>query len=159
MRRAAVSIFVQISTARGIRISPRDVSTSSSGVPEISSPGNCTSRTVPRGDGASASDHGGEENDRNEGRILEHGTADEVRHEILSRGQRHTLFERKQHLEPTVFFRFRDGIDAFKMKNRLPAMILAQPAGFQQEAVRLILAIGMSCKNFPQSCQAFRKIG
>jgi hypothetical protein len=44
------------------------------------------------------------------------------------------------------------------MKNRLTAMILAQPAGFQRDAARLILAIGMSYKNFPQSCQAFRKI-
>ncbi len=44
------------------------------------------------------------------------------------------------------------------MKNRLPAMILAQPAGFQGHAARLILATGMSGKDFPQSCQAFRKI-
>ncbi len=45
------------------------------------------------------------------------------------------------------------------MKHRLPAMILAQPAGFQRYAARLMLAIiRMSDKDFPQSCQAFRKI-
>ena len=44
------------------------------------------------------------------------------------------------------------------MKNRLPAMILAQPAGFQRQAARLIFAAGVAGKNFPQSCQAFRKI-
>ena len=38
-------------------------------------------------------------------------------------------------------------------------MILAQPAGFQRYAARLMLAIiRMSDKDFPQSCQAFRKI-
>ena len=38
-------------------------------------------------------------------------------------------------------------------------MILAQPAGFQRYAARLILAIiRMSDKNFPQTSQAFRKI-
>ena len=44
------------------------------------------------------------------------------------------------------------------MKNCLPAMILAQPAGFQRYAARLILAVGRSGKNFPQSCEALRKI-
>ncbi len=44
------------------------------------------------------------------------------------------------------------------MKNRLPAMILAQPAGFQRHAPRLILAIGITDKNFLQSCESFRKI-
>jgi len=44
------------------------------------------------------------------------------------------------------------------MKNGLPAMILAQPAGFQRYAARLIPAIGMSGKNFPQSCEALGKI-
>jgi len=45
------------------------------------------------------------------------------------------------------------------MKHCLPAMILAQPAGFQRYAARLILAIiRMSDKNFPQTSQAFRKI-
>ncbi len=44
------------------------------------------------------------------------------------------------------------------MKNRLPAMILAQPAGFEGHAARLILATGVSGKNLPQSCQALRKI-
>ncbi len=45
------------------------------------------------------------------------------------------------------------------MKHRLPAMILAQPAGFQRYAARLILAIiRVSDKNFLQSCQPFRKI-
>jgi len=38
-------------------------------------------------------------------------------------------------------------------------MILAQPAGFQRYAARLIpTIIRMSDKNFPQSYQAFRKI-
>src|SRR6202022_35050 len=97
-------------------------------------------------------------NNRNEGGIFEHGTPDEVRYEILSRRQSHALFERKQHLEPAEFFRFRDGIDSFKMKNRLPPMILAQPAGFQRHPPRLIFAIGMSYKNVLQSCEAFRKI-
>src|SRR2546423_8587951 len=44
------------------------------------------------------------------------------------------------------------------MKNRLSAMILAQPAGFQRYAARLILAVGKSDKNLPQSCQTLRKI-
>ncbi len=44
------------------------------------------------------------------------------------------------------------------MKHRLPAMILAQPAGFQRYAARLILAMRMSDVDFPQSGQAFRKI-
>ena len=44
------------------------------------------------------------------------------------------------------------------MKDRLSAMILAQPAGFQRYAARLIHAVGESDKNFPQSCQALRKI-
>jgi hypothetical protein len=45
------------------------------------------------------------------------------------------------------------------MENRLPPMVLAQPAGFQRRAARLILAFHMSNKNFLQSCQAFREIG
>src|SRR5690242_8580372 len=77
---------------------------------------------------------------------------------MLPRGQRHPLFERKQYLHATEFFRFRDRLDALKMKNRLAAMILAKPAGFQRQAARLIFAVGVSGKNFPQSCQAFRKI-
>src|SRR6267154_3377822 len=60
MRRAFVSMFVQISTASGINISPSEVSTSRSGVPEIPSPGNCTSRTIPSKDGASERKHGEE---------------------------------------------------------------------------------------------------
>src|SRR2546423_13852816 len=60
MRRAFVSMFVQISTANGIKISPSEVSTSRSGVPETPSPGNCTSRTVPSKDGASERKHGEE---------------------------------------------------------------------------------------------------
>src|SRR5260370_28702007 len=44
------------------------------------------------------------------------------------------------------------------MENRMAAMILAQPTRFHRHAPRLILAIGMAGKNFPQSCQAFRKI-
>jgi hypothetical protein len=44
------------------------------------------------------------------------------------------------------------------MKNRLPAMILAQPAGFQRQAPRFILAFRVSDKNFLQSCQAGRKV-
>jgi hypothetical protein len=44
------------------------------------------------------------------------------------------------------------------VKNRLPAMILAQPAGFQRHAPRRNLALGMSGENFPQSREAFRKI-
>jgi hypothetical protein len=45
------------------------------------------------------------------------------------------------------------------MKDCLAAMILAQPAGFQRHAPRLIFAIGMPYKNFLQTCEAFRKIG
>ena len=60
MRRAFVSMLVQISTASGIKISPSEVSTSRSGVPEIPSPGNCTSRTIPSKDGASERKHGEE---------------------------------------------------------------------------------------------------
>jgi len=37
-------------------------------------------------------------------------------------------------------------------------MILAEPAGFERHAPRFILAFGASHKNFPQSCQALRKI-
>jgi hypothetical protein len=44
------------------------------------------------------------------------------------------------------------------MKNRLPSMVLAQPAGFQRHPSRLIFAIGKSYKNFLQACEAFRKI-
>src|SRR5437016_14186493 len=44
------------------------------------------------------------------------------------------------------------------MKTRLSTMILAQPAGFQRHAARLIPAVGKSDKNLPQSCQALRKI-
>ena len=44
------------------------------------------------------------------------------------------------------------------MKNRLAGMILAQPAGFQRYAALLVFAVGMSDKDFRQSCQAFRKI-
>ena len=96
---------------------------------------------------------------RSRDRTFEHGTADEVRYKILSRRKRHALFERKQHLEATEFFRFRDGIDTLKMKNRLPAMILAEPAGLQRYAAGLIFAVGVSDKHFAQSCQAFGKIG
>src|SRR6266581_2111128 len=96
--------------------------------------------------------------DRRKGRSFEHRTANEVRYEILSRRQRHALFERKQHLKAAKFFRFRDRINTFKMKNRLPAMILTQPAGFQRQATRLIVAFGATDKHFPQSCKAFRKI-
>jgi hypothetical protein len=91
-------------------------------------------------------------------RIFKHGTTDEVRHKILSRRQRHALFEWKQDLKPAEIFRFRDGLNALKMKNRLPAMILAQPAGFQRHAPRLSLTLRVSDKNFPQSCQSFWKI-
>src|SRR6266849_9176616 len=45
------------------------------------------------------------------------------------------------------------------MKNRLPALILAQPAGFQRHAARLVLAVGMPHKNLPQQRQPPRKIG
>src|SRR5438034_8677489 len=58
MRRACGSIFVQISSAKGISSSPCDVSTSRSGVPANPSPGNWTSRTVPSRAGASPSEHG-----------------------------------------------------------------------------------------------------
>jgi len=47
--------------ANGIKISLPDVSTSRRGVPEMSSPGNCTSRMVPRRVGASGSEHGEED--------------------------------------------------------------------------------------------------
>ena len=56
---------------------------------------------------------------------IKHGAADKVRDEILPCRQRHAIFEWKQHVQPAEFFRFRDRLDAFKMKNRLPAVILA----------------------------------
>jgi hypothetical protein len=92
------------------------------------------------------------------GGIFEHRTTDEVRDEILSHRQSHPLFEWQQHLKPTEFLRFRDGIHAFKMKNCLTAMILAQPARFQRQEARLALAIGITDKNLLQSCEPFRKI-
>src|SRR6267143_4674864 len=61
MRRSLVSMFRQKSAASGIRISPREVSTSSSGVPEISLPGNCTSLTVPTRAGVLLGEQGEEE--------------------------------------------------------------------------------------------------
>ena len=45
------------------------------------------------------------------------------------------------------------------MENCLPAMILAQPAGLQRYASRLILAFGVSYKNFAQARKPYRKIG
>src|SRR5260370_26947531 len=77
---------------------------------------------------------------------------------MLYRRQCHEVLEGKQHLKTAECCRFRDGIDTNKMKNRLPPMILAQPAGFQPHPSRLIFAIGKSYKNFLQSCEAFRKI-
>ena len=100
---------------------------------------------------------GGSKN-RRRCRSFKHGTPHEVGDEILSRGQSHALFERQQHFEAAKFFGFGDRIHPFKMKNCLPAMILAQPAGFQRHAARLILAVGRSGKNFPQSWEALRKI-
>src|SRR5579859_1377963 len=58
MRRAAVSILVQISSASGISSSPSRVSTTSSGVPATPSPVSCTSVTLPNNAGAVAIAHG-----------------------------------------------------------------------------------------------------
>ena len=44
------------------------------------------------------------------------------------------------------------------MKNGLPAMILAQPAGFHRDRTRLDLAVRLSDKYFLKSCESFRKI-
>src|SRR4029077_2487137 len=61
IRRAAVSMREQISSARGTSSSPACVSTTRSGVPAIPSPVNCTSLTTPSKDGAVPSEHGEEE--------------------------------------------------------------------------------------------------
>src|SRR6266478_5379049 len=52
---------LQYAASRGIRISPLEVSTSSSGVPGISSPGICTSFTMPTSVGISPGEQGEEE--------------------------------------------------------------------------------------------------
>ena len=68
------------------------------------------------------------------------------------------MSEREKHIQPAKLFRFRNGINAFEMKNGLAAMVLAQPAGFQKRAARLVPAFGLADKNFLQFCEAFRKI-
>jgi len=76
----------------------------------------------------------------------------------LSGRQSDALIEWQQYIQPAEFLRFRNGFYAFEMENRLAAMILAEPAGFQRHAPRLISATGVSGENFAQPCQAFRKI-
>lgn len=61
MRRAAVSMRVQISSASGTSSSPAEVSTTRSGVPATPSPGICTSLTAPSKVGAVPIEQGEEE--------------------------------------------------------------------------------------------------
>src|SRR5258708_35466478 len=92
------------------------------------------------------------------GWLFKSGTADKVRYEILSHRQRNALLEREQHLKFAKLFGFGDGIDTVKMKNYLPAVILAQPAGLQRHAARFTRAARMSNETFAQSSESFRKI-
>jgi len=92
------------------------------------------------------------------GRVIEHGTANQVRNEILSCRQRSPSFERKQHSQPAKLLRLRNRIYAFEVKNGLPAMILAQPALLQRDTPRLILAVRNAHKYFLQFSEPFRKI-
>ena len=62
-------------------------------------------------------------------------------------------------MQPAKFFCFRNGMDACEMKNRLPAVILAQPAGFHGHATRLSYAATVPKETFRQFCESFRKIG
>src|SRR5215831_9847422 len=44
------------------------------------------------------------------------------------------------------------------MKNRLPVMILTEPAGFEPHAHRLTLASGIAYKHFVQVAESFGKV-
>jgi len=44
------------------------------------------------------------------------------------------------------------------MKNRLPVMILTEPAGFEPHAHRLTLASGIAYKHFVQAAESFGKV-
>jgi hypothetical protein len=74
----------------------------------------------------------------------------------LSRRQRDTLFERKKHVKSAQFFRIADGGKSFEMKNRLAAMILAEPASFYSVPARLGITAGE--KNLAELREALRKV-
>jgi hypothetical protein len=74
----------------------------------------------------------------------------------LSRRQHDTLFERKKNVKPAQFFRVIDGGKSFEMKNRLAAMVLAEPAGFYGMPARL--GITTSEKHFAEQRKALGKI-
>jgi hypothetical protein len=47
---------------------------------------------------------------------------------------------------------------ALEVKNSLPAMVLAQPAGFHRRSSWLVFPVGVADKDLFQLCQPFRKI-
>ena len=113
IRRAEVSIATQISCASGTSSSPRGVSTSSSGVPFKSSPGNCTSRTRPTAAPPSRS---------------KTSHPSEIAHIKTARWKHHAFAQRNLHFQTNQLFRIRHRIRTFEMKNRLAAAAVAKPA-------------------------------
>src|SRR5215471_6342140 len=65
----------------------------------------------------------------------------------------------QENIETAESFRFRNGVHALKMKDRLSVLVPTEPAGFQAHALRLALSLRLSHKHFLQMSEPFRKIG
>ena len=77
----------------------------------------------------------------------------------MAGGKRDALFKREKNIEAAEFFGVIDGIDAFEMKNRLTAMVLTEPAGFNCDPARLRFPGNSANKHLLQFGKALGKIG
>ena len=151
---------VQISSASGTSSSPAEVSTTSSGVPAIPSPVNWMSLDCAHQCRSSCQRTWRGRKDGRFRKIFKHRTSDEIVHKILACGKRHPLFNWQEHVQSAKLLRLGDRIASFKMKNRLPFMILAKPAGPECDWPWLRCPSAFTCakKNLHQSCQPFGKV-
>jgi hypothetical protein len=76
----------------------------------------------------------------------------------LSGRERNALFDRKEYIETAKLFSVGNRRTTREVKHRLPAMILAQPAGLQRKPPRLGPP-RITNKNFAQLREPLRKIG
>ncbi len=157
MRRAAVSMRVQMSSARGTSSSPEEVSTARSGVPGWDSPGKKTSRTLPRKAGACGCEQGEEESRGGARSEFEDGTADQVGYKIFSCGKQDALFKWNPDFKAAKLFGVVDGRDPFEMENAETGMIAVGPERFQLHGTRSGLFIGK--ENFGKFFEAVGEIG
>lgn len=77
---------------------------------------------------------------------------------MLTRRKRDPLFKWQKNIQPAKLLGVIYGVNAFEMKNRLAAVILAEPAVFQRRPTRLQFPSGVADENFLQLRQPLRKI-